>query len=1054
MAPSTPKAFDIAPFALPNCGPGEVRFEEPRDVAKVIVTFNKNAPARIGLSYLQKTWPQTRVEQWRETQNPCGQGWVHMDDWFNGQWRKAAVVFRRETKSRVAITFRGTAFEFPEMPEYDVLFRRTLGVRVDVADPASIESVAVFTRSVTVYTRLHVDLNAGRRTPGKTIRFDAYNAHVRSIAPGRGVAHKGGMLQLRKVARRSFELDVTHMWPAHRHSGDDGHVRFILDNDSFTISLSDLERQGPVWFAEKGFFIKLADDPTAFDDYRAACRDKKTIAEMVAERDEQTYAGAYFGQPRPHAVQWSIGCKHARQRFWIESNGDVLLRKWNITSIPGKDTPRYANEGSGRFFFGLEGWSTLGHRTDPAPVPAYNVRWRRAGIELEQTTFAVPLERSILEGEPAGDESIVCIARFRFTNTGDSPATAELPIRYSRDSHHSNTPYNPFAQGAAGHNARLLPRSKAEALRVRGGRVYGAWKRKPALRCTVDSSMALRTDGKAILISKRLQPGESCEAVVKIPYINLDTPAELQALDALDADRCHAEMARFWRDEVRKGAHVHTPVPQLNNLHAAHLQHVQIADFAMPDEPRLINTSVGASMYGNFSNEACMIVQELDQRGMAGDARRRLETWLRYQGTAPQPGNFTDYDGMYYGAGGYECGAYNQHHGWVLWRVCEHFLYTGDKAWFRSAADSVIAGADWVFRQRRNTMQSLPHSRGWEYGFLPAGSLEDVTDFFYWLSTNALTWRGVDIAARALEEINHPEAGRVRREADAYGKDLRRGFETMRQHTPLVRLRNGRWVPSYPSRLYCRGRDLGWIREVLEGSIYLLITGLYSHNGKRARWILDDYQDNRYLGPRFGFPIVDFGKEWFARGGFSIQPNLLAGLMPYLDRDEPEQYIRMFFNAWCACYREETNAMVEHPWPVLGYSNAAHFKTSDESNAAMWLRYMFVYTIGDTLHLGRAVPRAWFEAGERIGAERVSTVYGTVGISYDADPAAGRIKATASLKLRRDPGKILVRFRHPDKKPIRSVKVNGTSHKAFDPETGDVTITGCRGKVEIETRYA
>ncbi|NQT20668.1 MAG: hypothetical protein HQ592_13255 [Planctomycetes bacterium] len=1048
----TRKAFDIAPFALPNCEPGEVRFEEPRDVAKVIVTFKKEAPARIGLSYLQKTWPQTRVEQWREMQNPCGFGWMRMDDWFNGQWRKAPIVFKRETKSRVAITFRGTAFEFPEIPGYDVLFRRTLGVRVDVADPASIESVAVFTRAETIYTRLHVDLNAGRRTPGKTISFDAYNAHVRSVVPGRGVAHKDGTLQLQRVARRNFELEVIHMRPAHRHSGDDGNVRFILDNDSFTISLPQLEGRGPVWFAEKGFFIKLADDPTTFDDYRAACQGSKTVAEMVSECDEQTYFGAFHGQPRPHAVAWSIGCKHARQRFWLETNGDVLLRKWNITSIPGKDTPRYANEGSGRFFFGLEDWATLGRCTDPAPVPAYNVRLRRAAIELEQTTFAVPLERSILEGEPAGDESIVCMARFRFTNTGDSPATAELPIRYSRDSGLSKTPYSPFAEGLAGYTDRLLPAGTAEPLRVRGGRVYGTWKRKPAIRCAIDSTMTLRTNGKGVVISKHLQPGESCEAVVKIPYINIDTTKELKALDTLDANRCHAEMARFWQDEIRKGAQVHTPVPQLNNLHAAHLQHVQITDFAMPGDPGLINTSVGASMYGNFPNESCMIVQELDQRGMVDDARRRLETWVRYQGTAPQPGNFTDFDGMYFGAGGYEAGYYNQHHGWVLWRLCEHFLYNGDKAWFRSVAESVIAGADWVFRQRRNTMRLLPHSRGWEHGFLPAGSLEDVTDFFYWLSTNVLTWRGVDSAARALEEIGHPEAGRVRREADAYAKDLRRGFETMRRHTPLVRLRNGRWVPNYPSRLYCRGRDLGWIREVLEGSIYLLISGLYRHDGREARWILDDYQDNRYLGPPSGYIVADFDKEWFARGGFSMQPNLLAGLMPYLDRDEPEQYIRMFFNAWCACYREETNAMVEHPWPWLGYSNSAHFKTSDQANAVTWLRYMFVYTIGDTLHLGRAVPRAWFAGGEKIGAERVSTVFGTVGISYEAE--AGRIKATASLKLRRDPGKILVRFRHPEKKPIRSVKVNAKSHKAFNPGTGDVTITGHSGRVTIEARYA
>ena len=45
------------------------------------------------------------------------------------------------------------------------------------------------------------------------------------------------------------------MTPSFRYSGDDGHVRFILGDDSFTISLVSLKAQGPIWFAEKGVFI-------------------------------------------------------------------------------------------------------------------------------------------------------------------------------------------------------------------------------------------------------------------------------------------------------------------------------------------------------------------------------------------------------------------------------------------------------------------------------------------------------------------------------------------------------------------------------------------------------------------------------------------------------------------------------------------------------------------------------------------------------------------------------------------------------------------------------
>ena len=268
----------------------------------------------------------------------------------------------------------------------------------------------------------------------------------------------------------------------------------------------------------------------------------------------------------------------------------------------------------------------------------------------------------------------------------------------------------------------------------------------------------------------------------------------------------------------------------------------------------------------------------------------------------------------------------------------------------------------------------------------------------------------------------------------------------MRQHSPLVRLRDGRWVPYYPSQLYRRGRDVGWIRETLEGSVYLLISGLYDPRGREAQWILDDFQDNRYMSPPFGYAIVDEDHDWFNRGGISIQPNLLAGLMPYLDRDEPEIFLWMFFNAWVACYREEINAMVEHPYPVLGYANTAHPKTSDEANAVMWLRYLFVYGPESGLYLGRAIPRAWLSGAEPIGLENVRTRWGRASVRYVPEEAKGTITARVDLKHTTPPPKTVVRFRHPEGKPIASVTVNGREHRSFDAAKGDVDITGMDGQ--------
>jgi hypothetical protein len=541
--------------------------------------------------------------------------------------------------------------------------------------------------------------------------------------------------------------------------------------------------------------------------------------------------------------------------------------------------------------------------------------------------------------------------------------------------------------------------------------------------------------------------------IVKIPFVDLDTAAEQWALAALDFDQACREVESFWRAEVQTGAVLKTPVPPLNAVHMAHPVYIEFSDNVLESDPRLITTSVGTSTYANFINESVMIIQELDQRGFTDGVRRRLQLFVEGQGEAQQPGNFTDFDGAFYGAKGWEMGDYNQHHGWALWYLSEHYLFTRDEAWFRSVADAVIKGADWVFRQRAETRRELPHSRGWEFGFLPAGSLEDVTDFYYWLSTNVLTWRGTNAAARALERAGHPEAERVRRESDLYRQDLMRGLELNRKYAPVVKLRDGRWVPHYPSRLYCRGRDYGWIRQILEGAIYLLISGLYDSKSRQADWILNDYQDNLYHTPPYGYVIRDVEKNFWGRGGFSMQPNLLAGLMPHLDRDEIEIYLWMFFNAFVSCYREEVNGMVEHPLPELGFDNSATIKTSDQANSVMWLRYMLVYSTPDMLHFGRAIPRAWLKDGETTSLERVRTHYGEVDACWTSHLADGELIFEGVLRGPQDAPKTLVRFRHPDQAPILAVSVNGKAWKRFDAERGDVDITGIKGRVKVVVSY-
>ena len=520
----------------------------------------------------------------------------------------------------------------------------------------------VYTRSQPARSALRVELHAGRRTTASVIEVSGYNAVIRRVTAGPGTRAAGGGVRVGKARQGSFGVEIEHMIPIHRYSHDDAHLLFSLGREAFTISLPALASEGPIWFAEAGIYIARADDPATFAQYRARTKGCRTVARQVSGMPEQSLAGAMNGQPRSHPIAYCCGGKHVRQKFWVEPCGDIELNGWLVTRTPGCDTAKWKNEEMARFLFGFDRWASEGRHNDPWPVMSHNLQFRRDAVRVQQKCFAVPLTQSILAGEPAPDETMVALVRFRFENTSDSSATAELPVSYS-------------------HEARRI------------------------------------------------------------------------------------------------------------------------------------------------------------------------------------------------------------------------------------------------------------HNR---------------------------------------------------REANAYRRDLIRGFETARRHSPLIRLRDGRWIPHYPSRLYCRGRDYGWIRETLEGSVYLLISGLYKPQSKQAGWILDDYLDTRYMNTPFSYVMDDPQTQWFDCGGICPQPALLAGLLPHLDRDEIEVYLWMFFNAWASCYRTEVQAMVEHPQPVLGFGNCAPFKTGDQSNAMKWLAYMFVYARGGLLHLGRAIPRAWFAGEEAFGATRLSAPAGIVSVEYRA----------------------------------------------------------------------
>ncbi len=553
IEPEPLPAFEVAPFALPNSPPGEIRFEEARDIVAVELTLGTRAPGELGLSYLQESWPVTAVELAKELTQPCQFGWIKVDDWFNGHWKRATTRVARSGDGRVRIEFEPLTREFPEERDYDVRFRRTLGLRIEGVKAEAINQVRVFTRSAPANSALRIVLNAGTRTSGNTLGFEGYNAWVQAVLVESGCRLDGTSIHYDATGRPVFTLDVAHMTPAFRYSGDDGHVRFLLGDDSFTISLTSLKTQGPIWFAEKGVFITEASDPTTPEQYMARIGGQKTVTQRVKELPEQSYASAFLGQPRPHNVAWSLGFKNCRQRFWQDPNGDITLESTTVRQLPAADTARYANgDGHGRFFFGLEQWIMQGRGTDAAPALVSNLRVRKDEIEIDQTSLAAPLDGQVENGLVAGDRNLVCLVRFHLKNVGAGKQAAGIHVEYS-----SNSGRSPGAYGANRTDGSLsdwlVPSSPREALSKNGELIQGTWHDRRVLRARVETIMNAKHERQGLTFTRDLAPGETCDLVLKIPFVNLDSPAELDQLRSLDFDVLRQQLADFWRKEGQRG---------------------------------------------------------------------------------------------------------------------------------------------------------------------------------------------------------------------------------------------------------------------------------------------------------------------------------------------------------------------------------------------------------------------------------------------------------------------------------------------------------------------
>jgi len=986
---------DVAPFGMALPEGNGVYWDDPREIHQVVVHFKGAAPApeRVRLEYWGSHWPEEHLPKDKEIGSGAS-GWMELGNWYIHGWRAADVEAKTEG-DQITFSFRPVnAREFSKVKNYPATFRYTLKVRI-VAEtnglagetPASltlpeIRRVEAFTDSV--WEERRVRLVWQKPVPAKAA-FEAFNGSVKEVE---------------KTSAQSRRLVLQVAANPDPNTFDRTLITVQAGREPFTFAADDLV-EGPLVLPAFGVAVLNGADER---DYAAVVAEQKrsgakTVYERVAEMPEQTWRSAWEGMPPKKAfiIYLPLNLDGGRERFRLNPDGSIQFRSNDqyLTRRPGQDTPRLALEKANRHLrFNLPG-SPVARSLEEDSLPICRTSWDEEGVRIEQTAFVTALLGTQADGgAPPSDTFAVFMARFTMTNPTNVPLTAKFRLKYD---------------------------DSPEPLRVDTAGWLWA---KDKLRGQVLADSVPTLEGETSRWISTLAPGESKTVLVKIPYVVLTEASEREALNRLDFEKERCTVGNFWRNRLAQSTRLITPEPVLNQFYRAHAGHLLMNCEREPNSERRF-ARVGSFNYGAYGNESCMMVVELDRRGYQKEAQDCLDAWLHYQGTVGLPGDFASKDGVLYGAGGYEAGGYNQHHGWILWTLAEHYRFTRDEGWLRQAAPGIVKGADWIIRETKRTAQRTDLARG----LLPAGSLEDIGDWWTWLSTSCYTWRGLDAAAWALAQIKHPDARRVRREADQYHANLIANFRAAAQRSPVVRLRDGTAVPHIPSYVQRRGRSFGWICETLEGGMHLLSTGAIAPHSPEADWILNDYEDNLFLSSRYGYTVSDFDKYWFGRGGMAMQACLLLDVEPYLYRDDVKHALRAAFNALAVSHFPDVHMNTEHALPEMGDWRGDHYKTSDEANACGWLRYLFVREQGEELWLGQAVPRDWLKPGENCGVERAVTYFGTASVIYTSK--TDEITAQVDGPRRNAPRSIRLRFREPKERPLASVTVNGKRWKDF-----------------------
>lgn len=567
---------------------------------------------------------------------------------------------------------------------------------------------------------------------------------------------------------------------------------------------------------------------------------------------------------------------------------------------------------------------------------------------------------------------------------------------------------------------------------------------------------------------------------------------------------------RFWQcpDNIEV-----PPYPKVNDP----VVHVSVPDERWNDLWRTATDQLrGNHCWGNLGHEVGRVVRTMEFLGLHEYTVSVYDYFLQSPGIKPD-GDYINGDGALEWAKSMKFDVGFSHEGThastgrIMFAIAERYFLTGDRDYFQQNRARLEKAADWIIRERKSYMKDIPNRKDlFVVGLLPPQMIGDyslpASDRRWFYCDNALSVQGLYRFAEALMDFDKEAGKKYLKEAKDFRKDVQKVVEKEAIYAP-VKLGSDMMYHHYIPRIaYNAGlsgietgapmfhdADMFWgslpLAEqyaVMDADDYRVVDTLslmddqgilnpvennikssastsvsmpgqgqtiesdnkrYSPRKKLINTYVDSLEKFKEKRKSKGMSVED---AWFWKQ-YALMPKISHNASIFLLQDDVPNFLRFWMNSQAGLVAKDGRFW---EWST---PNSYEDCTYPDTMSAGWFmenfRNMLMMEIGDALWIGKATPRAWLEQGKKIAVENAPTYFGDLSYEIISDVDNNKITAELDLPNRKPAKSIIVRFRHPEAAPIKSVTVNGKEWKKFDSDNETIEIKGIADKVVVVANY-